>query len=58
MDQLTIYNSRLLVSQDRENIYLTFAKFNSSYVHYICDSILSPKLSASSVRNLRLSLSF
>ncbi|CAG7965210.1 unnamed protein product [Penicillium nalgiovense] len=38
--------TRLLVSQDRENIYLTFAKFNSSYVHYICDDILSPKLSA------------
>ncbi|KXG51572.1 uncharacterized protein PGRI_089650 [Penicillium griseofulvum] len=37
--------SRLLVSQDRHQIYLTFAEFDTDYVHYICDTTSSPKLS-------------
>ncbi|KAJ5420187.1 hypothetical protein N7465_002706 [Penicillium sp. CMV-2018d] len=37
-------HSRLLVSQDRHHIYLTFAEFDAGYVHYIRDTPLSPKL--------------
>lgn len=37
--------SRLLVSQDRESIYVTFAEFNSSYVRYIRESPPVPNLS-------------
>lgn len=47
-DQFTdskFLNSRLLVSQDRENIYLTFAEFNSSYVHYIRETTPGPNVS-------------
>ncbi|KAI0970014.1 hypothetical protein F4678DRAFT_480727 [Xylaria arbuscula] len=32
-----ILSRRLLVSQDRHNIYLTFAVYNADYVDYICD---------------------
>ncbi len=33
------YNSRLLISQDRHHIYLTFARFDAEYVAYICDTV-------------------
>jgi hypothetical protein len=33
-----IRNSRLLLSQDRHEIYLTFACFDAEYVAYICDT--------------------
>ncbi|KAJ5922915.1 hypothetical protein N7516_010618 [Penicillium verrucosum] len=36
--------SRLLVSQDRHHIYLTFAEFDAGYVDYIRDTPPSPKL--------------
>jgi len=34
---LTEFTSRLLISQDRNQIYLSFASFTADYVDYICD---------------------